>query len=321
MKRCMILAEHRKGALREVSLEAIGAASSLSPDAAAVVLIGNGTADQAAGLARYAPRVIHLEHESHAHYEPALWTAALRGLVEKEGFDAIVLPHSYHGMDLAGRLAATLDWPLVTDVTGIELEPERVVATRMVYGGRVASRVAVPGAGPLVISVRPTAFAAAEPLAEPGTIEQLAPGDAEVATGVEFVEYVEEAAEGEDITQAEVVVSVGRGVGEEENVELVGELARALGGVLACSRPIVDRGWLPRSRQVGTSGRTIRPKVYLAVGISGAFQHVAGMKGASRVIAINRDPHAPIFKAADYGVVADLFEIVPALTAAARERD
>jgi electron transfer flavoprotein alpha subunit len=191
----------------------------------------------------------------------------------------------------------------------------------MVYGGRVASRVAVPGGGPLVISVRPTAFAAAEPLAEPGAVEKLAPSGGDVAAGVEFVEYVEEAAEGEDITQAEVVVSVGRGVGEEENVELVGELARALGGVLACSRPIVDRGWLPRSRQVGTSGRTIRPKVYLAVGISGAFQHVAGMKGASRVIAINRDPHAPIFKAADYGVVADLFEIVPALTAAARERD
>jgi electron transfer flavoprotein alpha subunit len=316
----MVLAEHRQGALREVSLEALGAARSLRGDDMAVLLIGQGMEGPAAELARHAPRVLRLDDEAHAHYEPALWTAALSGVVERESCDVVVLPHSYHGMDLAGRLAVALDWPLLTDVTGIHVEDGRVVATRMVYGGRVESRVAVPADRPFVVSVRPTAFAAAEPLPSPGTVERVAPDPAPESVGVRFVEYVEEVAGDEDITQAEIVVSAGRGIGDEENVEMMAELARALGGVLACSRPIVDRGWLPRTRQVGTSGRTVRPKVYLAVGISGAFQHVAGMKGANRVIAINRDRHAPIFKSADYGVVGDLFEIVPALVKAVKEK-
>jgi len=140
-----------------------------------------------------------------------------------------------------------------------------------------------------------------------------------VGGGLRFIDFVEEAAEGADITSAELIVSVGRGIGDRENLALAEELAEALGGTLACSRPIVDRGWLPRSRQVGTSGKSVRPKVYLALGISGAFQHVAGMKGAGRVIAVNRDPHAPIFKAADWGFAGDLFAIVPELIKAARE--
>jgi electron transfer flavoprotein alpha subunit len=320
MSRALVLAEQRKGALREVTLEAIGAARALPDSDVTALLIGSGTAALAEELARYAPRVLHLDDAAHEHYEPALWTVAIQGLVEREDFGAIVLPHSYHGMDLAGRLAIALDRPLVTDVTAIAQADGRFVATRLVYGGRVAARVALPAGEPFILSVRPTAFEAAEPLAGAGTVESVESVAPPPGAGVSFVDYVEEAAGDEDITQADVIVSVGRGIGEEEKIELVAELALALGGTLACSRPVVDRGWLPRSRQVGTSGKTIRPKVYLAVGISGAFQHVAGMKGATRVIAVNRDAHAPIFKAADYGVVGDLFEIVPALTEAAKKR-
>jgi electron transfer flavoprotein alpha subunit len=320
MSRVLVLAEQRRGELREVSLETIAAARRLHEADVTVLLIGSGTGALADELARYATRVFHLDDAAHAHHEPALWTTAIHGLVEREKFDAVLLAHSYHGMDLAGRLAVALDRPLATDATGIEQVDGRVVATRLVYGGRVAARVALPPGEPFVLSVRPTAFEAAEPLAAAGSVASLPAGPAPDGAGVSFVEYVEEAAGDADIAQADVVVSVGRGIGEEEKIELVAELARALGAALACSRPVVDRGWLPRSRQVGTSGKTIRPKVYLAVGISGAFQHVAGMKGATRVIAINRDAHAPIFKAADYGVVGDLFEIVPALTEAAKQR-
>jgi electron transfer flavoprotein alpha subunit len=319
MSRYLVLAEHRKGALRDISLETLAAAGRLGGEALGAVLPG-GDGGIAEDLARHCPRVLHIDDDAHEHYEPAVRAAALAAAVSREGADALVLPHSYHGMDLAGRLAALLGWPLVTDVTGLALDCGRITATRMVFGGRVESRVALPAGSPALITVRPTAFPAAEPLGSPGVVEPTPSAHQVTGRTVRFLELVEEAAEGEDITQADVVVAVGRGVGEQENIEMVAELAQALGGVLACSRPIVDRGWLPRSRQVGTSGRTIRPKVYVAVGISGAFQHVAGMKGAGRVIAVNRDPHAPIFQSADYGIVGDLFQIVPELTRSARER-
>lgn len=320
MSRYLALAEHRQGTLRDVSLEVITAAQSLPNAEGMAVVLGSNTASIAEHLARYASRVLHLDDESHAHYEPAVWTARLVELVARESADAVVLPHSYHGMDLAGRLAVTLDWPLVTDVTGISHEGGRLVASRMVFGGRVEARVAVPAGEKLVLSVRPTAFPAAEELPSPGAVEPSSATQQTEGKLVRFLEYVEEAAGGVDISQAEIVVAVGRGIGEEENLSLANDLAEALGGVVACSRPIVDRGWLPRTRQVGTSGKSIRPKVYLAVGISGAFQHVAGMKGAGRVIAINRDQHAPIYKTADYGVVGDLFDVIPELLKTLKER-
>ena len=319
MKRVLTLAEHRQGALREVSLEALTAARSLPAEDVAAVIVGGDSPAPAETLAHHASRVIHVAGEGHAHYEPTLWTSTLVDLAAREEIDALVLPHSYHGMDLAGRLAVALDWPLVTDVTGLTAEDGRLILSRMVYGGRVEARVAVDAGGPVLLSVRPTAFAAAPELAAPGTVETITAGTGTGVPTVRFLEYLEEPAGDTDITQADIVVAAGRGIGEEENLELVAELARALGGVLACSRPIVDRGWLPRSRQVGTSGKSIRPKVYLAVGVSGAFQHVAGMKGAGRVIAINRDPHAPIFEVADYGIVGDLLEIVPEICRAAAE--
>lgn len=320
MSRTLVLAEHRRGALREVSLEALRAGRALSGDEVASVLVGGAPASVVGELARHVSRVLHAGAERLGHYEPSAWTGTLVRLVRTEQVDAVILPHSYHGMDLAGRLAASLDWPLVTDVTALSLDEGRPVASRTMFGGRIAARVALPKGEPFVISVRPTAFSPVEPLPSPGTIESIeGPPEAD-GVGVRFLDYVEEAAGDVDISQAEIVVAVGRGIGEEENLDLVADLAAALGGVLACSRPIVDRGWLPRDRQVGTSGRTIRPKVYVAVGISGAFQHVAGMKESGRIIAINRDPHAPIFKSADYGIVGDLFDVVPALIQAARER-
>jgi len=318
MTRSLVLAEQRRGALREVSLEVLSAARLLPGEVVATLLPG-GAPEIAEELARRAARVIHARDEALEDYDPALWVSLVRGVAAAENIDAVVLPHSYRGMDLAGRLAAALDWPVLTDATALALEQGRPVATRMAFGGRVQARVGLPAGAPFVLTVRPTAFPAAEPLEAPGVVEPLS-GLARVdGSGVRFIEFVEEPSGETDITQADLIVSVGRGIGDRENISLASDLADALGGTLACSRPIVDRGWLPRSRQVGTSGKSVRPKVYLALGISGAFQHVAGMKGAGRVIAVNRDRHAPVFKAADWGYAGDLLALLPELIKAARE--
>jgi electron transfer flavoprotein alpha subunit len=320
MSRVLAVAEHRKGALREVSLEVVSAARAVPGAEVTAAILGSGSRPLAEEVARSAPRVLSLDSPELAHYTPGPFAAALRDVVTREGFDVVILPHSYHGMDLAGRLAVTLDGPLATDLTWFEVAEDGVTGTRLVYGGRIQARLSLAADRPVLLSIRPTAFPAAEPLDAPGPVEDVAAGAAAEGPAVRFLEYLEEAAGEVDITQAEVVVAVGRGVGEEENLEMMQGLADALGGVLACSRPIVDRGWLPRDRQVGTSGKSVRPRVYVACGISGAFQHVAGIKASGRIIAINRDPHAPIFKVADYGIVGDLASIVPALTEAARVR-
>ncbi|MHC4473416.1 MAG: electron transfer flavoprotein subunit alpha/FixB family protein [Planctomycetota bacterium] len=300
MSRVLVVAEHRQGSLREVGLEIVTAARGIPGAEVAAALVGTGTRPLAEELARYVPRVLSVEGPGLEQYTPGRWAAALAEIIAREGPAVVLLPHSYHGMDLAGRLAAALEKPLATDLTGLEIGDGGVRATRLVYGGRIQARLELCLDEPVLLSVRPTAYPAAEPLEAPGAIEEVA------------------AAAPPD--EADVVVAVGRGIGEEENLGMMEELADALGGVLACSRPIVDRGWLPRDRQVGTSGKSVRPKVYVACGISGAFQHVAGMKAAGRIIAINRDPHAPIFKVADYGIVGDLMGVVPALTEAARDR-
>ncbi len=320
MTRVLVLAEHRRRELREVTLEMIRAAEAFPGAESTVVVPGAAAAPLAEALAPFAARVLLLDHPLLDAYSPPEYAAALRQVVEREDPEVVLLPHSYRGMDLAGRLAAVLHRPFVTDAVGIRPGDGGLEIDRQVYGGRVHCRLVLPPGEPVVLSVRPTTFPAAEPRGSPGAVEAFRPEGLPEAPAVRFLEYVEEAAGEVDITQAEVIVAAGRGIGEEENLALVRELADALGGVLACSRPIVDRGWLPRSRQVGTSGRAVRPKVYVAVGISGAFQHVAGMAGAGRVIAINRDPNAPIFKVADYGVVGDLFRVVPAIVEAARSR-
>jgi electron transfer flavoprotein alpha subunit len=265
-------------------------------------------------LAAHADRVLVAEDDALATYSPVVWTGLLEQLVATLAPELVLLPHSYRGLDLAGRLAAALGWPTVTDVAGLAVTPGRLEATRLVYGGRAQARVAA--ALPAVVSVRPTAFTPGAPRATPGSVESVVV-PAAPATGLQVVETLATATGDIDLARAEVVVAVGRGIGDREQLAPAAALAAALGGVLAGSRPLVDRGWLPRERQVGTSGQAVRPRVYLALGISGAFQHVAGMQGAGTVIAVNRDRHAPIFAVADHGIVADLEDVLPALLAAA----
>ncbi|MEF8852268.1 MAG: electron transfer flavoprotein subunit alpha/FixB family protein [Haloarculaceae archaeon] len=312
----MILAvtEHRRGELRDVSLELLSAgrdlADALGTDLHVAVVSGD-VERYAAELNREGVDAIHTvahgEEFNHGVYVQAL--AALAGEVDPQ---VVLAPHTVNGLDFAPALASRLEYPLVTDAVALDVDGDALAVDREMYGSKVETTIEVPAERALV-TVRPTEWPRAEGTAD-ATVQAFdAPIDESAVRST--VTGFEEAAGGDvDITEADVLVSVGRGIGEEENLDVVHDLADALDATVSASRPVVDNGWLPKNRQVGQSGKVVTPDVYIAVGISGAVQHVAGMKGADTIVAINNDPSAPIFDIADYGIVDDLFEVVPALT-------
>jgi electron transfer flavoprotein alpha subunit len=219
-------------------------------------------------------------------------------------------------MDWAPTLAVRLGAPLVTDAVGLAWDRGSLSASRAVYGGKLQAKVRAAAAPTVVATVRPGSFERAPSAGvNPGPVEEVAL-ELPASLGKRFVRWVQDAAGDVDITQADVLVSVGRGIGDKENLDVAEALAKALGATVSCSRPVVDVHWLAKERQVGISGKTVKPKVYIALGISGAFQHVTAMKGATTIIAVNKDAKAPIFRVAHHGIVGDLFKVVPALTAA-----
>ncbi len=309
----LAVAERTRGRLDEAVAELATAARALAGEGkTAVALLGTGLDAEASGLASLFDTVHVFDDASLAVPDAGRDERILEALARREDYEGIVLPHGNLTLDLAPPLAARLDRPLLMDVLDLRVDGARLEARRAVYGGKLHARYGVDVAGGVVVSTRGGAFAAAAPggggemVAEPlpdvpvvhrRTVDTVEPDPGEV-----------------DISAAEILVAVGRGIEEEENIDLARDLARALGGELACSRPVVDKGWLPKARQVGTSGVTVKPKVYLALGISGSFQHVGGIKGSPFLVAVNKDAKAPIFGLADVGVVGDLFEIVPVLT-------
>jgi electron transfer flavoprotein alpha subunit len=226
------------------------------------------------------------------------------------------MAHTSQGMDLAPALAGRLNAPLVTDCTAIRGSVETIELDRVCYGGKLIESLALRPAPTTVLTLQAGAFSDLVPKAGSAqTKEQLVePGRLTLRHERTFLEYVAGAVGDVDITAADILVSVGRGIGSPDNIPLAQALADAIGGTLSCSRPVADAGWLPQSRQVGTSGKTVRPKLYIALGISGAFQHVTGMKGSDTIIAVNKDPRAPIFQVATYGIVQDVLQVLPALT-------
>lgn len=306
----LVVAEHRQGELRAVTQEAIAAGDDISAGGVEVVLIG-ATPDAFLDQLELAPvDTVHtFEHAGEFNHD--VYVQVLEHLVQTRDPAAVVAGNTVNGLDYLPALATTVEWPIVTDAIALSREGDEIEVTREGYGSKVETDLVVERP-PCVISVRPGEWDGVEEA-----------GDASVST-VDFtldessirtaVTGLEAMAAGDvDITEAEVLVSVGRGIGEEENLELIEALADAIGATISASRPIVDAGWLPKNRQVGQSGKTVDPDVYLAIGISGAVQHVAGMKGADAIVAINNDPDAPIFELADVGIVDDLFEVVPAL--------
>ena len=239
---------------------------------------------------------------------------ALDWLIAHVRPDVVLLPHTYRVRDFAPCLAARAGRPLLSDVTGIRVEQGELIFERQLFQGRLNADYSVDGAGRVVVSLQAGAFRA--DAVEPGSapIETLTPPLDDTTIRQRPEEPFRESAGELDLGAAELIVAVGRGIREAGNIELVRELAAALGAELAASRPVCDNGWLPIERQVGSSGQTVAPKLYIAIGISGAIQHLVGMKGARTIVAINKDAGAPIFEIADYGIVGDLFEVLPALT-------
>jgi electron transfer flavoprotein alpha subunit len=261
-------------------------------------------------------KVVRVEHPLLAAYTADGFTLALEQFLAAEKPAYVLFPHTYQVRDYAPALATRLGQVLIGDVTAIEPGP---LFTRQLMQGRLHGAYRHPGSGPCFVSVQAGAFRpAAETSAAAAEVTVFSPTLEAAQIRTKPGERFRGSAQTVDLGSAQLIVSVGRGIKDAENIPLVQELATALGAELAASRPICDNGWLPLERQVGSSGQTVSPKLYLAIGISGAIQHLVGMKGSECVVAINKDPGAPIFEAADYGIVGDLFEVVPALTAAVK---
>jgi len=310
----LAVAEHRRGDLRDVSFELVSAGRELSEELEtdlAVAVIGGDVEGFADELNREGVETVYTIAEGE-EFNHGVYTQSIEQLYADVDPTALLLPNSVNGLDYAPAVAGSLDLPLVTDVIGIE-GGDSIEVTREQYGGKVETTYGID-ADRYALTIRPAEWPAAGAAGD-ATVEAFE-ADVDEASLGSTVNGFEEVGGGDvDITDADVLVSVGRGIKEEENIPLVEELADVLGATLSSSRPIVDNGWLPQNRQVGQSGKVVTPDVYIAVGISGAVQHVAGMKGADTIVAINSDPSAPIYDIADYGIADDLFEVVPELIA------
>jgi electron transfer flavoprotein alpha subunit len=316
--------QHREGKVHRMSLEAIAAsqqlADALGGRAAAVVLAADPGA-VAEQVAAYDLEAVHVaEHPAFTHYDPGAYVAALAPAIAAARPALVVFPHTYQSVDYFPRLGHAADAAVVPEIIAFEATDGGFVWKRPIMTGKLQAKVRVRGESTILVSVQSAAFAADS--ARPGAAP-VQPLDVDLSAVRAEREHlgVEAAGSGDqvDLTKADVIVAAGRGVGGEDKLGPLRELARALGGEIGASRPVIDSGWLERERQIGSSGQTVAPKLYLAVGISGAIQHLVGMKGSGCVVAINKDASAPIFSIADYGIVGDLHDIVPALTEAVKE--
>jgi electron transfer flavoprotein alpha subunit len=304
----LVIAEQMDGAFRKVTFEALSAARRLDNEVVAVVL-GSGIEGAAAELGKYgAAKVLVADDAALAEYTVDAYTEVVAGIVGQINPDVVVLGATTQGKELAGRLSARLDAGLATDCVAIDMDGAQVIATRPIYGGKILADVALTGA-PAIVALRPNIVAAEEASID-CKIEKATVNVGQVRTQVKSKQLETGKI---DLTEAEIVVSGGRGMGGPD-FSVVETLADVLGAAVGASRSAVDEGWRPASDQVGQTGKTVSPNLYIACGISGAIQHLAGMSSSKVIVAINKDAEAPIFSKADYGIVGDLFEVVPVLT-------
>ena len=318
----VVIAEHQNGRLNRASIESVTAAVRLDPEIT-VVIAGADTTHVADELAHLAvSEVVRLEHELLGTYTPDAMVAALADFLRTTAATHVMLPHTYQTRDYAPRLAARLGRALATDCIGAEANDGGWTFSRPMFQGKVTASIALEGPAPHFVTFQIGAFRADDaPVRHTPAPIRIVPAAVATADVRQEPEApFRETRQAVDLTQAERIVSVGRGIKEETHLALVQKLAAALGAEVAASRPICDAGWLPMDRQIGSSGQTVAPLLYVAVGISGAIQHIVGMKGAKTIVAINKDADAPIFEVADYGIVGDLFEVVPAIVAALETR-
>ena len=316
----LVIVEQREGKLNRVSWETVTAAQSIAaetgwPIEAAVFGSGiGGIANEVAG--KKVAKVYAVESPRLAKYTPDGAVAALKQFIQQKQPALVLMPHTYQVRDFAPQLTTALGRTLVSDAVGFRKEGDKLLFTRQMFQGKFAADVSFACEPPHFVTFQAGAFRGdkAESSASAAPVETVNVEIADSVVRTQPEEPFKEAKQAVDLTQAEIIVSVGRGIKEQKNIELAKHLADALGGEIAASRPICDSGWLPMDRQIGSSGQTVAPKLYLAVGISGAIQHIVGMKGARSIVAINKDAEAPIFEIADFGVVGNLFDILPVLT-------
>ena len=317
MEKIFVLAEHRQGQIRDITFEILTKAGELAEKTSSeltAIILGKDTKEQAKNLSEYAKTVLLVEDAKMEGFNSDAYEKILSKLITEHKPSLVMMGHTSYGIELAPRLAAALSIPLATDCIDLGFEGDTLTVTRQLYGGKVNVKATVCKAETYMVTIRQATFTVKKP-PQPASgeiIEIPSPLKEEIAEK-RFIQYVLPTISGVDITSAEKLVSVGRGIKDVANIHMVEDLAKAMDATLACSRPIVDKGWLPSDRQVGSSGKTVKPKLYLAIGISGSFQHVLGMKNSDLIVAINKDPNAPIFGFADYGVVQDLFKIVPVI--------
>jgi electron transfer flavoprotein alpha subunit len=323
MAKILVLAEHRQGQLRDVTFEMLTKGRELAGKTSSelvAVLLGKGVREHAKSLAEYAKTVLLVEDAKLENFNSEAYRKILTGLISEHKPVLVLVGHTSYGVDLAPRLAMAMNVPLAADCVDLTFENGTLGVTRQMFGGKVNVKTSFRKAETHIATVRQATFAPQKPVPpENGQIIEVPSTLTEEVSEKRFIQFILPPPGGVDITAAEKLVGVGRGIKDVANIPMVEDLAKTLGAVVSCSRPIVDKGWLPTDRQVGTSGKTVKPKLYLALGISGAFQHILGMKNSDLIIAVNKDPKAPIFSFADYGIVEDLFKIVPPLTAKVAE--
>jgi len=318
----LVITEQRQGKWNNTSFETLAAAqqiaAAMSGSSVSALVIGKGVEAFAGELAnKNVAEVLQVEHDLLEAYTPDGFCLALKQVIESAKPDLVLFPHTYQVRDFAPKLAAMLGKGMIGDCIGYRNEGGKLVFVRQMFQGKTAADVSFLGSGPWFASFQSGAFRADQLAAAESGTKPVRKVNVELEAEqlrTKPLELFKEAKSAVDLTQAPLIVAVGRGIKAPENIAQAEAVARAMGAEIAASRPICDEGWLPMERQIGSSGQTVAPKLYLALGISGAIQHVVGMKGARTIVAINKDQNAPIFEIADYGVVGDIFEIMPALT-------
>lgn len=319
----LVISEQRQGKWNNTSFETLAAAQQIAKDTSSTIsalVIGKGVAPFATELAaKEVAEVLLIEHDLLEAYTPDGYCVALSQVISSAKPDYVLFPHTYQVRDFAPKLAAQLGKGMIGDCIGYRNEGGKLVFVRQMFQGKTNADVTFQGEAPWFASFQAGAFRADLVKAHPSgkaPVNSVSVDLKPEQIRTKPLELFKEAKSAVDLTQAPIIVAIGRGIKAPENIPQAEALAKALGGEIAASRPICDEGWLPMERQIGSSGQTVAPKLYLALGISGAIQHVVGMKGARTIVAVNKDQNAPIFEIADYGVVADIFEVMPALTEA-----
>ncbi len=315
----LVIVEQREGKLNRVSWETIAAGQALAAETGwplEAAVVGSSIAGIAGEVAgKKLAKVYAIDAAKLEPYTPDAFSTGLKQFLESKQPRLVLMPHTYQVRDFVPKLATAMGRTVISDCIGYKKDGDKLLFTRQMFQGKFTADVSFSGDAPWFATFQNGAFRGDKAEAGPSTapVETISVDIADGAVRNKPQEVFKEAKQAVDLTQAEIIVAVGRGIKEQKNIELAKQLAEALGGELAASRPICDSGWLPMDRQIGSSGQTVAPKLYLALGISGAIQHIVGMKGARSIIAINKDHEAPIFEIADYAIVGNLFDVVPPL--------